>query len=309
MLPEASSITPSEGSTTGGTAVTIKGSNFLPGATVTIGGAATAVSVHSETEITAVTPAEPAGRYEVIVSDQGGSSTGGAVYTYVAAPATVTGSASSITQTSAMLGATVNPNSAEVSECKFEYGTSESYGLSVPCSLLPGSGEGPVAVSALATGLTANATYHFRLVATNVGGTSYGTDQTFTTLPEAPAVAGASVSSLGQISATLGATVNPNGGTVSDCHFDYGTTEAYGSSVACSSLPGQARARWPCRRPSPAWRRTPSTTSGSSPPTPVGPAPGPIKPSRRHRRSSQNSAGAATARLRQSDTKTPPARS
>ncbi len=238
VLPEASSITPSEGSTSGGTAVTIKGSNFLPGATVTIGGAATAVSVHSETEITAVTPAEPAGRYEVIVSDEGDSSTGGALYTYVAAPATVTGSASSITQTSAMLGATVNPNGAEVGECRFEYGTSESYGSSVPCSLLPGSGEGPVAVSASATGLTANVTYHFRLVATNVGGTSYGTDQTFTTLPEAPAVAGASVSWLGQISATLGATVNPNGGAVSDCHFDYGTTEAYGSSVACSSLPG-----------------------------------------------------------------------
>ena len=41
-----------------------------------------------------------------------------------------------------------------------------------------------------------------------------------------------------QTSATLNATVNPNGGTVTDCHFDYGTSESYGSSAPCASLPG-----------------------------------------------------------------------
>ena len=75
-----------------------------------------------------------------------------------------------------------------MSECKFEYGTTTAYGSSVPCSPAPGSGDSPVAVSASVTGLAANTTYHFRIVATNAGGTSKGADETFKTLPNAPTV-------------------------------------------------------------------------------------------------------------------------
>src|SRR4029077_2365195 len=39
------------------------------------------------------------------------------------APSTTTEAASAVTQSSATLKASVNPNGAEVSECKFEYGT------------------------------------------------------------------------------------------------------------------------------------------------------------------------------------------
>ena len=39
-------------------------------------------------------------------------------------------------------------------------------------------------------------------------------------------------------SAVLNATVNPNGGAVSACTFEYGPTTAYGQSAPCSSLPG-----------------------------------------------------------------------
>jgi hypothetical protein len=39
-------------------------------------------------------------------------------------------------------------------------------------------------------------------------------------------------------SAVLNATVNPNGGTVSACTFEYGPTSSYGQSAPCSSLPG-----------------------------------------------------------------------
>ncbi|MCW3027895.1 MAG: hypothetical protein JWN81_1106 [Solirubrobacterales bacterium] len=153
-------------------------------------------------------------------------------------PAVVTKPASSLTQTSAMLNATVNPNGGEVSDCHFEYGAGESYGSSVPCSALPGSGSGEVAVSAAVTGLNPVTGYHFRIVATNSGGTSTDGSQSFTTLPNAPAVETGTASALNQTSATLNATVDPNGGEVSDCHFDYGSTEAYGSSVPCVSLPG-----------------------------------------------------------------------
>jgi hypothetical protein len=38
-----------------------------------------------------------------------------------------------------------------------------------------------VTVSAAVASLVGNTTYHFRVVATNVNGTAYGADQTFTT--------------------------------------------------------------------------------------------------------------------------------
>ncbi len=153
-------------------------------------------------------------------------------------PTVETKAASSVTQTSATLNATVNPNEGEVSECKFEYGTTTSYGSSASCTPSPGSGTSAVGVSAAVTGLTANNTYHFRISATNPGGTSKGSDQAFTTLPDAPTVVTGTASALTQTSATLNATVNPNGGEVGECKLEYGPTEAYGSSAPCTPSPG-----------------------------------------------------------------------
>jgi hypothetical protein len=155
-----------------------------------------------------------------------------------ATPAVRTGSASSVAQHAATLNATVDPEGTEVSECRFQYGTSETYGSSVPCSTPPGSGSSPVAVSAPLAGLTPNSTYHFRIVATNAGGTSYGSDGTFKTLPNPPVVATEVASEAAPRSARLHATVDPEGGEVSECLFQYGTSEAYGSYASCSALPG-----------------------------------------------------------------------
>ena len=74
--PTISSISPNSGSTNGGTAVTITGTNFSSGATVTFGGtAASNVTVVSSTSITATTPAHAAGAVNVVVSDSNGSGT------------------------------------------------------------------------------------------------------------------------------------------------------------------------------------------------------------------------------------------
>jgi subtilase family serine protease len=89
-------------------------------------------------------------------------------------PAVVTETATSLTASSAVLNASVDPNGAMVSACAFEYGQSTSYGHSAPCSSLPGSGTSPVAVSAAIEGLTAHATYRFRITATNAAGVSAG---------------------------------------------------------------------------------------------------------------------------------------
>ncbi len=154
------------------------------------------------------------------------------------APTVETGAASAITQTSATLNGSVNPNGAEVISCEVEYGLSEAYGSSAPCESLPAPGTSAEGVAAPIAGLSADTTYHYRVIAASEYGTGHGADATFTTSPEAPTVVTGSASSVGEVSAKLNGTVNPNGTEVTGCQFDYGTTEAYGSTVSCSSLPG-----------------------------------------------------------------------
>jgi glucose/arabinose dehydrogenase len=86
--PAVTSITPNSGTINGGTAVTVTGTGFLAGATVSLGGtAATGVTLVSSTSITATTPAHAAGAVSVMVTNsdaQSGTLTGG--YTYNTAP-------------------------------------------------------------------------------------------------------------------------------------------------------------------------------------------------------------------------------
>lgn len=96
------------------------------------------------------------------------------------APSATTGAASGVTPTGATLAGTVNPNGSATS-CRFEYGTTTAYGSSVDCASAPGGGASAVAVSAALSGLSAGTTYHYRLDATNAGGTTNGADMTFAT--------------------------------------------------------------------------------------------------------------------------------
>jgi hypothetical protein len=68
--PKATSVSPGSGPTNGGASATISGSNFLPGATVTIGGVtATNVKVTNSSTITLNTPANAAGAVNVVVTN------------------------------------------------------------------------------------------------------------------------------------------------------------------------------------------------------------------------------------------------
>ncbi len=78
----------------------------------------------------------------------------------------------------AQLHATVDPDGGNVTECRFEYGTTTAYGSSAPCSSLPGAGTEPVAVQASVSGLASGTTYHFRIDAKNAGGPATGPDLT-----------------------------------------------------------------------------------------------------------------------------------
>lgn len=82
------------------------------------------------------------------------------------------------------LHGSVNPNGGETTYF-FEFGITEAYGQSFPST--PASvGKGTVAVpvAQLVKGLPPGVPYHYRLVAQNAGGTSFGEDQFFLT-PEA----------------------------------------------------------------------------------------------------------------------------
>jgi hypothetical protein len=91
--------------------------------------------------------------------------------------------ATGITEASANLTAKVNPGGLQLSDCHFDYGTTTSYGHSVPC--VPGASEIPVdssahAISAAIAGLEAkNKTYHWRVVASNAAGTTTTPDHAF----------------------------------------------------------------------------------------------------------------------------------
>lgn len=100
------------------------------------------------------------------------------------APEVTTRPAVSITQDSALLRGIAVPGGEPITDCDFEYGTSTSYGTSVPCSFRAGNA---VVVTAPASGLSEATTYHYRLVATNSLGTSDGADQEVTTLAAAGA--------------------------------------------------------------------------------------------------------------------------
>ena len=99
-------------------------------------------------------------------------------------PIVATGGASSVSSSSGTLGGTVRSRGAEA-HYDFEYGTTTAYGAST-ASGDNGAGDNTQAVGAALGGLAPATTYHYRLVASNANGTTYGSDGTFTTAPAPP---------------------------------------------------------------------------------------------------------------------------
>ena len=158
-----------------------------------------------------------------------------AVALAAAAPAATTGPATSVTRSSATLTGTVDPNGA-VTTYHFEYGTSKAYGLRTP-EAGAGSGDDPAAAQAAISNLTAQTTYHYRLVATSAEGVANGADRTFRTAdaPKPPGVTGTRSLAVGPTGATLRSLIDLNDGAT-HYHFDYGLGTNYGSRTPERSL-------------------------------------------------------------------------
>jgi len=162
----------------------------------------------------------------VYVADPGNNDV--AVFTPGLVPDVTTGAATGVATTTATVNGTVNPDGTTLTDCRFDYGPTTSYGQTAPCSSTP-SGSSPVAVSASLTGLTPGTTYHFRVVAANSAGPNLGADLTFSTSGPAT-VDSESKSSITATTATLQANINPHGFDTT-YHFEYGPTTSYGSSL------------------------------------------------------------------------------
>jgi hypothetical protein len=160
----------------------------------------------------------------VATSDAG--TTRGSDHTFftAAVPSVTTKAASTIRDTTATVGGSVNPNGQRTSAW-FEYGTSTSYGAKTAVKDL-GSGRSSTSISIGLAGLAAGTTYHFRLVASNATGTKAGGDLTFTTTGP-PGVRTGSVASTTSTGTTLTGAVDSRGHSTS-WYFEYGTKASYG---------------------------------------------------------------------------------
>ena len=142
-------------------------------------------------------------------------------------PIVTTDPAAFIASFSATLKGSLNPDGLSTT-FHFQYGTTTSYGLTTAPQTQIGDTSRPVSANIIS--LAANSTYHFRIVASNTAGTTFGNDTTFTTLPLTgfPIVATNPATNVTASSARLNGTLDPHGLSTT-VYFQYGTTNSYGS--------------------------------------------------------------------------------
>jgi hypothetical protein len=155
-------------------------------------------------------------------------------------PQMLASSALLVTPTQATLETTVNPELADT-VVRFQYGDSTAYGFQTVPSDSIGSDEAPHTASATLSNLEPGTTYHYRAVAINFGGPSYGPDRTFTT-PGPPRVEQTTADSIGESSATIHTAIDPKLGDTT-YFVEYGPSGAYGSRTPATVLAGTAGAQ------------------------------------------------------------------
>jgi hypothetical protein len=126
------------------------------------------------------------------------------------APGVTTGAASSVTQTSAIAAGTISSTGCSgITAYGIEYSTTNGFangtGTQVASTNLSGGN-----FSSTLNGLSPSTTYYYKAYATNGGGTSYGTQQSFTTI--APVLTATALAAFNN--ACVGSTVGPNSFTI-----------------------------------------------------------------------------------------------
>ncbi|HEY3759686.1 MAG TPA: hypothetical protein VGL37_07970 [Solirubrobacteraceae bacterium] len=168
-----------------------------------------------------------------IVAENANGATSGNDQTFTLPPAVddvQTEAASGVAKDSATLHGSLSPDGADA-HYYFQYGETSEYGSISPA--LPGTDAGSASKAEPAettlTGLLGSTTYHYRIVAVNSFGTTYGEDMTFTTLPAVDDVQTEAASAIGVSGATLNGSLSPDG-TDAHYYFQYGETSEYGTT-------------------------------------------------------------------------------
>jgi phosphodiesterase/alkaline phosphatase D-like protein len=113
---------------------------------------------------------------------------------------------------------------------RFEYGASTSYGAQTQMSDPIAADELDHAVSTTLTGLEPGVSYHVRVVAFSINGTTAGPDHSFD-VPDRPLIVDNGVAGVTQTKADFSASIRA-GFRPTTYRFEYGPTTAYGSTIA-----------------------------------------------------------------------------
>ena len=132
----------------------------------------------------------------------------------------------------ASLRGTLDPD-GQPTTYHFEYGLTSSYGLSTP-EVSAGVTTGIKTVEEEVSGLPSGKAVHFRIVAKNAIGTTYGPDQTFR-VASTPDITNVESLERQPTSAVVRAGVNP-GGFDTAYHFEYGTTSDFGQRTPATDV-------------------------------------------------------------------------
>jgi phosphodiesterase/alkaline phosphatase D-like protein len=149
-------------------------------------------------------------------------------------PSVVTGAATGVAKSGAVLHGTVDPGGSATTYT-FQYGPTVAYG-GVTAARKAGQGDKPVQVLAGLGGLAPGTVYHYRIEAANALGSALGADRIFATAGHPlPGVATAPPIAVGRTTATLEGTVVTNGETTSS-YFQWGTAPTYGYQTAVANV-------------------------------------------------------------------------
>jgi len=158
-----------------------------------------------------------------------------AIAVAASSPTVTTGSSSHVSGNAAVLHGSVNPN-GRATTYYFQWGLTPAYGL-LSVAHSAGHGTRSVAVSTTAGSLIPGTVYHYRVVATNGGGTTVGADRAFKTAGNPPpTVATGPATQLSKNGAIVTAVVNPND-QATLYYFQYGTSAAYGTQTIAAAVP------------------------------------------------------------------------
>jgi hypothetical protein len=192
-------------------------------------------AVEAKTGLSGLTP-NTTYHYRLVGEDEFGTTYGEDKHFTTSGPPRITSEAATVEgHEAATLHARIDPDELET-KYRFEYGETTAYGSEAPpggATIAPG--EVPIVASAPLTGLKIGTTYHFRVVASNAAGASFGPDQTFTTVPPA-LIESAFASTVSASEATLKTQINPLGHDTS-YFFQYGTGSCKANPTACTDVP------------------------------------------------------------------------